>query len=537
MTLTIRELVKGYGAFTVLKGVDLDIAPGEVHALLGPNGAGKSTLIKCIGGAVAPDSGEMALGGEPLTHLTPARAFDAGIATIHQHLSLIDVLSVTDNLFLGQEVTAAGVLNRRAQRRAAQELLDRFGLDVSPDARVGSLPVGAKQLLEIAKAWHRTDVRVLILDEPTASLSEGETKRLFAEVARVKEQGARVLYTTHRIGEVFRIADRVTVLRDGVVALQEQVGDVRPEHIVSVISGGRAKATAPAAAAGLGQVRLRLRALAGPRFGPVDLQVRSGEIVGLYGVLGSGRTSLLETLAGRFAADGGEAEVDGRPLAAGSAAAALRRGVALVPSDRLRQALWGTRSAADNLLLPSYGRLARWGLRRPGRERRLFEETARWVDLQPPAAGRKGAAFSGGNQQKLVLGRWLARADRLTVLLLDEPTQGVDVGAREQIYHVCRELAGRGLAVLFASSDAQEVQQLAHRAVVLDRGRAIAELAGEEITEAALLHHAHQFTGVTAARPGTDVDAGAGSGVGAKSGADIGADAGRHVPKAPEARP
>jgi ribose transport system ATP-binding protein len=505
MTLTVRGLFKSYGAFTVLKGVDLDIAEGEVHALLGPNGAGKSTLIKCIGGATVPDAGEMTLDGEPLAGLTPGRAFASGIATIHQHLSLIDVLPVSDNLFLGQEQTIAGVLNRRAQRGETRDLLTRFGLQVPPGARVGDLPMGTKQLLEIAKAWHRTDVKVMILDEPTASLSETETERLFVEVARMKAQGARIVYTTHRLGEVFRIADRVTVLRDGVVALQEKVADVAPERIVSVISGsaGQPVASAAPVAASVtsGPVRLRLRALAGPRFGPMDLDVRAGEILGLYGVLGSGRSSLLETLSGRFTSVSGHMEVDGRPIAARTPAAALRRGIALVPSDRLRQALWGTRSAADNLLLPSYRSLAKAGVRRPGRERQLFRASALRVDLQPPAGDRKGSSFSGGNQQKLVLGRWLARADKLAVLLLDEPTQGVDVGARRQIYEVCRELADRGLAVVFASSDAEEVQQLAQRAVVMDRGRPIAELAAHDITEATLLHHAHQFTGVTTGGP------------------------------------
>ncbi|MFB9965702.1 sugar ABC transporter ATP-binding protein [Sinosporangium siamense] len=497
MTLSIRGLVKGYGATTVLDGVDLDIAPGEVHALLGPNGAGKSTLIKCIGGVVTPDAGEIVLDGAPLHNLTPARAFEAGIATIHQHLSLIDVLSVTENLFLGQEARRAGLIDRGAQRRTADELLERFGLRVPATARVGDLPIGTKQLLEIAKAWHRTDVRVLILDEPTASLSESETERLFAEVAKMKERGARIIYTTHRLGEVFRIADRVTVVRDGGVALSGAVADLAPERVVSVISGGTGAPTAQVERSDLGAVRLRARGLAGPRFGPLDMEVRAGEILGLYGVLGSGRSSFVETVAGRFAAVEGVIEVDGSPLTGRGPARALRRGIALVPSDRARQALWATRSAADNLLLPSFGELGRLGLRRTRRERRLFGETARKVDLQPPDASRKGGAFSGGNQQKLVLGRWLARAGRLAVLLLDEPTQGVDVGARKQIYEVCRDLAAGGLAVVFASSDAQEVQQLAHRALVMDRGRVIAELTGEDITEAALLQNAHQLTGVT----------------------------------------
>ncbi|WP_283136301.1 sugar ABC transporter ATP-binding protein [Rhizohabitans arisaemae] len=504
MTLGIRDLVKGYGTFTVLSGVDLDIAPGEVHALLGPNGAGKSTLIKCIGGVTVPDSGQITLDGVPLQNMTPARAFESGIATIHQHLSLIDVLTVTENLFLGQESRIAGLVDRRRQRRVTEELLERFGLTLDPNTRVGDLPVGTKQLLEIAKAWHRTAVRVLILDEPTASLSESETERLFAEVARMKERGVRIIYTTHRLGEVFRIADRVTVLRDGVVALSGAVADIKPERIVSVISGGTGEPTPAVERSDLGDVRLKVTGLAGPRFGPLDVEVRAGEILGLYGVLGSGRSSFLETLAGRFPATSGGFQVDGRPVARrGGPAEALRRGVALVPSDRARQALWGTRSAADNLLLPSFAELGRLGVRNPGGERRLFADTAGKVALHPPDATRKGAAFSGGNQQKLVLGRWLARADRLAVLLLDEPTQGVDVGARRQIYQVCRDLAERGLAVVFASSDAQEVAQLAQRALVMDRGKVIAELTGDEITEATLLQNAHQLTGVTGDVAGT----------------------------------
>ena len=499
MTLRIRGMVKGYGAVTVLQGVDLDIAPGEVHALLGANGAGKSTLIKCVSGAVTPDSGELSLDGEPLTGLSPGRAFAAGIATIHQHLSLIDVLSVSDNLFLGQELNHGGVLlDRAGQRRVARELLDRFGLDVSPRAKVGGLPMGTKQLLEIAKAWHRTGVRVLILDEPTASLSESETERLFAEVERMREDGVRIIYTTHRLGEVFRIADRVTVLRDGRIALQDNVSEVSPKRLVTVIANGGVEPTPPSVtAADLGDVRLAVRGLSGPRFGPVDLHVRAGEIVGLYGVLGSGRTSLLETLASRFRPAAGEVEVDGRPVRARTPAAALRRGVALVPSDRLPRALPSPRGAADNRPRPSPGRPATAGLRRPGRERRLFRDIGARVGLHPLAPARRGGAFSGGNQQKLVLGRWLARADDLAVLLLDEPTQGVDVGARRQIYDVCREVASHGLAVLFASSDAEEVALLAQRAIVVDRGQITTELRGADITEAALLHESHQFTGVT----------------------------------------
>ncbi|NJC71974.1 sugar ABC transporter ATP-binding protein [Planosporangium thailandense] len=497
MTLQMVGIEKSYSGFRVLRGVDLSVAPGEVHALLGPNGAGKSTLIKCIAGAINPEAGSIRLDDAPVEDLTPTRAFELGIAVIHQHLSLVDVLSVTDNLFMGHELRRGPLINRRAQRRVARELLDQFGIDVPLDAKVGTLPIGTKQLLEIAKAWHRTDVKVIVLDEPTASLSESETQRLFAEVARMKQRGARIIYTTHRLGEVFRIADRVTVLRDGMVTLQEPVASLVPQRLVAAISGGNEEAAGKRTATA-GEVVLDVDQLAGPRFGPVSLQARRGEILGLYGVLGSGRTSLLETLAGRFRPSAGQVTVNGTRVAVTSPARVQRAGVALVPSDRQRQALWATRSASDNLLLPSFGRLAAGALRRPGRERGLFQRTATALDLQPPDARRAGGAFSGGNQQKLVLGRWLARIDELSVLLLDEPTQGVDVGARRKIYDVCRELTERGVAVVFASTDADEVAALADRALVIDAGRVIAELAGDEITEKSLLDHAHQFTGVTA---------------------------------------
>jgi len=494
MTLQLRGLTKSYGGFRVLRGVDLDIAPGEVHALLGPNGAGKSTLIKCLGGTVPPDGGTMTLDATRLTDLTPSRAFAQGIATIHQHLSLIDVLSVTDNVFLGQELCHGPLIDRRNQRRQTADLLNRFGLHVSPDAKVGTLPIGTKQLVEIAKAWHRTAVRVLILDEPTASLSEGETQRLFDEVTRMKEQQAHILYTTHRLGEVFRIADRVTVLRDGAATLQGRVSETRPEQLVEAISGGTAMGSTSGSPRQRGCSILKVSGLSGPRFGPLTFEVAEGEILGLYGVLGSGRSSLLETLAGRYGRPAGEVRVTDRTVRLRNPAAALDAGIALVPSDRLRQALWTSRSAADNVLLPSYRRLSKAGVRNVSKERAQFRDTARRINLQPADPRRLGSAFSGGNQQKLVLGRWLTQADRLSVLLLDEPTQGVDVGARAQIYQACRELAGQGIAIVFASSEAEEVCALADRALVLDRGQIIADLHGDDITEERLLHGAHQFS-------------------------------------------
>ncbi|WBU37985.1 sugar ABC transporter ATP-binding protein [Homoserinibacter sp. YIM 151385] len=495
MTLTIASAAKSYGSFRVLHDIDLEVAPGEVHALLGPNGAGKSTLIKCIGGVQPFDAGDIRLDGEPLAPVSPSEAFELGIATIHQHLSLIGSLSVSDNIFLGSELRRGGLVARGEQRRRTQELLDRFGITTRPDALVSTLPVGVKQLIEIAKAWHRTDVRVLILDEPTSALAEDETLRLFVEIERMREAGARIIYTTHRLGEIYRIADRVTVVRDGGIALTGSTADVRPEQIVAAISGRDDLTAGPPSRAASGRVEplLDVRGLTGPRFGPVDLAVGAGEIVGLYGVLGSGRSSILETLAGEHRPEAGSAELAGRPLPLRrSPADAIAAKLAFVPSDRAKQALWGSLAAADNMLMPSYRALATAGLRSAADERAAFDATAERLDLQPPDPRRPGGDFSGGNQQKIVLGRWL-QDDELRLLVLDEPTQGVDVGARQKIYETCRELAASGTGVLFASSDADEVVRLADRVLVVDHGRVVAEYAGDAITEDALLRSAHEL--------------------------------------------
>ncbi|GAB3398923.1 sugar ABC transporter ATP-binding protein [Schumannella luteola] len=495
MTLAISAASKSYGSFRVLHDIDFEVGPGEVHALLGPNGAGKSTLIKCLGGVQGFDGGTIDLDGEPLNATTPAAAFEAGVATIHQHLSLIDSLSVSDNIFLGREIPAGPLVAKARQRRETQQLLDQFGIPVSPTAVVGQLPVGIKQLIEIAKAWHRTDIRVLILDEPTSALAEDETLRLFSEIERLKAAGARIIYTTHRLGEIYRIADRVTVIRDGGVALTGPTSEIRPQQIVAAIAGTTTVDAAYGADVGTrrrDESALTVTGLSGPRFGPIDLDVRAGEIVGLYGVLGSGRSSLLETIAGRYSADAGDVTIGGRLRRNRRPSAAIRDGLAFVPSDRATQALWATRDASENMLMPSFGALASGTLRVARRERAAFAATAERLELQPPDPRRNGGDFSGGNQQKIVLGRWLQNDD-LRVLVLDEPTQGVDVGARQKIYETCYQLAERGVAVLFASSDADEIVKLADRVVVVDQGRAIVELSGADITERALLSAAHEL--------------------------------------------
>lgn len=498
MTLSVTAASKSYGAFPVLNDVDFEVAAGQVHALLGPNGAGKSTLIKCIGGVQPFTSGQLRLDGEVLDLRSPSDAFATGIATIHQHLSLIDPLSVSDNIFLGQELTTGPLLNKRVQAKQTQELLEQFNIRVRPSTQVGALAVGTKQLIEIAKAWHRTKVRVLILDEPTSALAEEETLTLFEQITRMRTEGTRVIYTTHRLGEIYKIADHVSVIRDGGVVLTGETSTIEPRAIVAAISGReqeQRRFNTDRDDRRQDRVALRVRGLAGPRFGPVSLEVRAGEVLGLYGVLGAGKTSLLETIIGGFHRESGDVEVDGNVSVGAGPQSTIHDGICFVPSERSRQSLWSTLSAVDNLLMPSYVQLSkrRWfSLRSKSAERTIFADTASRLDVQPPDPSRTGGNLSGGNQQKIVLGRWLLPTN-LKVLVLDEPTQGVDVAARQKIYETCHELARRGVAVLFASSDADEVVNFADRVIVMDEGRSMAEYEGEQITENTLLSSAHEL--------------------------------------------
>ncbi|MEU2282639.1 sugar ABC transporter ATP-binding protein [Streptomyces sp. NPDC013178] len=564
--LRIRGLTKSFGGVRALDGVDLTVPAGQVHALLGHNGAGKSTLIKCLGGAFPPDAGTIEVGGTRHTRLSPRESIAAGVAIIFQNLSVVDSLTVAENIFLGQEWTRYGRIDRRAQEEVAAGLLERVAASCSPRDRVGELPMGQRQLVEIAKALSRS-ASVLVLDEPTAALSGAESDALAQRVEDLRDQGLAIVYVTHLLGEVERLADSVTVLRDGRVTHHSKVAGRTRHDLVEAITGpqkptptagsasapalgsaapasgvapapgsmpaagsvpapgsGSAPAPAPPASVGAapasasdptappasastprgtpGTPRLLVDGLRGPGFGPVDLGVAAGEIVALYGLIGSGRTRVLETLYGRRRAEGGAVRVGERTVVAARPADALAAGIALVPADRRRQGLFPLLSARDNVLLPTVRPLARHGLRALGRERRIFDAVSGAVGLRPARPDLAAGAFSGGNQQKLVLGRWINEARDIDVLLLDEPTQGVDVGARREIYQVVSSLAAeRGTAVLFASSDPEEVVALAHRCLIVSRGRIAGELAGAGLTEAALLSAVHDTTAPASFEP------------------------------------
>lgn len=504
MGIAVQGLRKSYGAAEVLAGVDLEIEAGEIHALLGANGAGKSTLIKCLSGGVQPSSGRILIDGAPFAAVRPEEARAAGIAVIHQEPSVALSLDVGDNIFLGNELRLGPFVRRRAQRREAARWLQELGVDLSPRADLADLGNAELQVIEIIKAM-RTSPKVLILDEPTAALSEQEARALGAHLRRLRQQRLPMLYVTHRLSEVFALADRVSVLRGGRIVLSGAVGAFSPDEIVDAIVGGavnRARVVVPPSKR---RAMLEVAGLRAPGLGPVDFRAGTGEILGVFGLVGSGRTELLETLFGAHPRAGGRMSLEGAPYAPSDPIAAVGRGVALVPSDRLRKSMIAALPARDNMLISSLGALGRLGLRDARREARAFDAAAARLDLRPRAPDLEARRFSGGNQQKLVIARWVngQRAPRL--LLLDEPTQGVDVGARKDIYGALRDLAAAGeTAVIVTSSEPEELRQIAHRVLVLADGRVAGILEGEEVTEARMLALAHAAeTGRTPEGTGT----------------------------------
>jgi len=500
MSLAVRGLTKRYGGITVLDRVDLTVEDGEIHALLGANGAGKSTLIKCISGAVTPDGGEIDLSGKVFRSLTPRQAMSAGVAVIYQELSVINTLNVADNIYLGDEMTKGPFLQRRAGKREAQAWLNRLGVDFNPGTELSGLSSADLQVVEIVKALHR-EPSVLILDEPTAALSEAEVKRLGQHMRTLRSQGLPLLFITHRLAEVFEFADRVTVLRGGRVVLSCSVHQTDRHALVEAITkvehpaGGRASAAAAQASASVGDegtARLQVHDLLGPGIGPIDLDVQARETVGVFGLVGSGRTELVETIFGARKRRSGTVSVDGRGVRMKDSADAVAAGVALIPSDRMRKSLFIDIRADENVLFPSYGRLSRRGMWRDRRgERKLFKEGADQINLDPPVASQVARRFSGGNQQKLVLERWLQLGEACSVMLLDEPTQGVDVGARGELYAAIRGFAEGGGAIVFTSSEADELLQVADRIVVLARGKVVCEYERGAVTESELVEAAH----------------------------------------------
>jgi ribose transport system ATP-binding protein len=479
----VRGISKGFPGVRALDEVSLRVGRAEVLALIGENGAGKSTLLTILAGVQPPDTGEILVDGKAVRFRGVEDALEAGIALIHQELNLADNLDLAGNIFLGREPRRLGLLDRAAMRREAAGWLAMVGLELDPATPLAELPIGRQQLVEIAKALS-TRARLLIMDEPTSSLSAREADMLFRVVKELRRQGVSVIWISHRLGEVKELADRVVVLRDGRNAGEiTDRGEIEHERMIRMMVGRDIDRLARRPSHPPGDVVLAVRDLHTPAHPahPITLEVRAGEIVGLAGLVGAGRTELLTTLFGVTPAGAGSVAVGGRSVRPRSPREAIAAGLALVPEDRKQQGLLLEMAVRENMSLVALWPESRAGFIDFAAERRLAAEMIPALAIKTPGDRQAVRFLSGGNQQKVVLAKWLAM--KPTVLLLDEPTRGIDVGAKAEIYDLVHRLAGAGLAVLFVSSEMEEILTLADRALVMHEGRLAGELSRGDLTE------------------------------------------------------
>ncbi|MEV0596037.1 sugar ABC transporter ATP-binding protein [Nonomuraea cavernae] len=488
-TLALSNVSKSFGAVKALRDVSLELFAGEAHALAGENGAGKSTLVKTLAGVHRPDSGQVLLDGEPVVFAGPADAQQAGVAVIYQEPTLFPDLSVAENIFMGRQPRRAlGRIDRRSMHAQARALFGRLGVTLDPEQPSRGLSIADQQLVEIAKALSR-DARVLIMDEPTAALSGNEVARLFSVVEALREHGCAILFISHRLDEIFSLCQRVTTLRDGAWIAGEPVAGLTHDDLVRRMVGRELGALYPKQDAAVGDVALSVERLTREGvFTDVSFEVRRGEIVALAGLVGAGRSEVARAVFGVDRWDAGSVTVDGRHLPAGSPTAAMDAGLALVPEDRRQQGLVMELSIERNIGLTGLRSLRRGLTISRKAERDRAADWAVRLRLKFARLGDGVGVLSGGNQQKVVLAKWLATEP--SVLIVDEPTRGIDVGTKAEVHRLLSELAGQGIAVLMISSDLPEVLGMADRVLVMHEGRLAAEIPRAEATEESVMNAA-----------------------------------------------
>lgn len=473
--LQMSGITKHFPGAKALDGVTLDICAGEVHCLLGQNGAGKSTLIKTLAGLHQPDDGQIIWMGEPTSIPNPTAALQLGVATMYQELDVVDGLSVAENIFLGHEMATGGILHRRSAASQTRELLARLGHpEISAQQEVGRLPAAGKQVVSMVRALSH-DAKLIVMDEPSAVLDPEEVENLFRVVISLKQQGVAVIYISHRLEEIRRIGDRITVLKDGrTVAIGLPVEDTPTAELIELMTGHEVVADfggAPTGAISETPVLAVEDLAVDGLFEAVSFSVRPGEIIGLAGLVGAGRSEILETIYGARKPTSGAVRMEGKQLRAGSVPDAVRHGIGLAPEERKSQGLLLEEPIYRNITLSTFARFAAGGWLREAAERGAAKKQATSLHLSPPDVDRRIRTLSGGNQQKAMLARWLVHGCQ--VLLLDEPTRGVDVGARAEIYTLIRELTAQGTAVVMVSSEIEEVLGLADQILVVADGRIV----------------------------------------------------------------
>ncbi|MER9230919.1 sugar ABC transporter ATP-binding protein [Mesorhizobium sp. M0622] len=486
--LQFEGISKVFPAVRALSDVSFSVGAGEIHGLLGENGAGKSTLLRILSGVYRPTAGSVLIDGKPVTLNNPVAARAAGVAMIHQELQQVPRLSVAQNMFLGRPLTRGGVfVDRREQERRAAEALAAIDPTIDPAAPLGSLKVAQRQIVEIARAL-LDRARIVAMDEPTSSLTPSEFERLAEVIAGLARDGVAVVYVSHKLDEVFGICQRATIMRDGVVVETVDLAQVSEKAVVSMMVG-RELAQAQHRPHASGEIRLRVRDLASAtKVHDVSFDLHRGEVLGIAGLVGSGRTELLRLLAGADRVSSGTIEIDGKAVKLFSPRDAIAAGIGLVPEERKREGIVPLRSISSNMALASMGVFAPRGLIDRRRLKRVAAEKMKRVNLRPFLLDRPIRLFSGGNQQKAIIGRWLAAGT--PILLFDEPTRGIDVGAKAEIYHLIEELAAEGHSVVVVSSELPEVIRLADRVLVMRDGTVAAELGRASLSEQAIAAHA-----------------------------------------------
>lgn len=484
--LSMRNIAKAFGKFYALKGVDLTVWPGEIHALMGENGAGKSTLMKILAGAYTATSGEILIDGRPHAIKGPKDALAAGITLIYQEMQLAPNLTVAENIFLGSELARGGLVQRKEMINQAQAVIDRLGAQFKASDRVMTLTIAEQQQVEIARVLHRNS-RVLVMDEPTAALSSRETQRLFELILRLRDEGMAIIYISHRMAEVYELSDRVSVLRDGQYVGSLTRDKLNASELVRMMVGrplsdlfNKERDIPP------GQPRLRVEDLTdGGKVKASSLVVRAGEIVGLAGLVGAGRSELAQLIFGVRRATGGVIEIDGEPVVIHSPRAAIELGIGFLTENRKEQGLFLEMAAQENITMATLERDARWGMLNRKKAQTLSDDAISLLNIRVPHAQVRAGGLSGGNQQKLLISRWVAIGPR--ILLLDEPTRGVDVGAKSEIYRIMTQMARQGVAILMISSELPEVVGMSDRVYVMREGSIAGELQAGDISQESIM--------------------------------------------------
>ncbi|WP_010254545.1 sugar ABC transporter ATP-binding protein [Treponema primitia] len=482
--LSVKNITKKYPGVKALDKVSMDFSPGEVHAIMGENGAGKSTLIKIIAGAEIPDEGTIVINGQSYDRMRTKTAKNLGIAIIYQELMMVPELSVAENVFLGSLLGNMGVVNYQAMQDRTSELFTALDLKIDPKAKVKTLSVAFQQLIEIARALSR-NAKILIMDEPSAALTEEEVDAMLRLILRLKESGVTVLYISHRLDEVFRISDRISILRDGAYITTLETSKTNRDELIRYMVGRSLGATFPERDAKLGEVEMEVRNFTGNGVHDISFSLRRGEILGIGGLVGAGRTELAQLIYGAVPAEGGELYLKGRRVHIKNPRDAVQNGIALIPEDRKQHGLLLEMNVLENISLPLLHRMSRALFVNYHRVNELSMEQKNSLSIKTPSLAQTVKNLSGGNQQKVVLAKWLAA--QCDYLIFDEPTRGIDVGAKQEIYKLLNQLAAEGKCIIMISSEMEELIGISDRIIVLCEGRLMGELQKQNFSQAAIL--------------------------------------------------